>query len=375
MAVRTTTQFKSLYGTSGSLFPDNTTGAISEADIRAFGEDIADSFPNESDDAYTASFPQATASGTNTYAATPAPVITAYANNQKFIIKFTNASSGVSTLNLAAIGAKKIYINPTTQATTGHIVAGQISLLVYDAALDAAAGGFLMIGAPSTTSGTVTSITPTTNRITVDNTDPAVPVIDIDAAYDAAIVAIANAKVADAINDGTTTVAPSQNAVFDALALKAPLASPTFTGTPAAPTAAPGTNTTQVASTAFVQQELAGAVNSKGDALVTLRTEAASHTLDATDLASVNAGDQLIIMMNVAGANILTIPLNATQAFPVGTVIGIRQIGAGQTTIAITATGTLNAPLNALKLSVQNALAFIEKTATNTWYANGELSL
>lgn len=37
--------------------------------------------------------------------------------------------------------------------------------------------------------------------------------------------------VADAINDGTTTVAPSQNAVFDALALKAPLASPTFTGT------------------------------------------------------------------------------------------------------------------------------------------------
>lgn len=32
-----------------------------------------------------------------------------------------------------------------------------------------------------------------------------------------------NAKVADAINDGTTTIAPSQNAVFDALALKQPL--------------------------------------------------------------------------------------------------------------------------------------------------------
>lgn len=32
--------------------------------------------------------------------------------------------------------------------------------------------------------------------------------------------AYADAKVADAINDGTTTVAPSQNAVFDALALK-----------------------------------------------------------------------------------------------------------------------------------------------------------
>jgi len=32
----------------------------------------------------------------------------------------------------------------------------------------------------------------------------------------------------------------------------APLASPTFTGTPAAPTASPGTNTTQLATTAFV---------------------------------------------------------------------------------------------------------------------------
>jgi hypothetical protein len=40
-----------------------------------------------------------------------------------------------------------------------------------------------------------------------------------------------SAAVADAINDGTTTIAPSQNAVFDALALKASIASPTFTGT------------------------------------------------------------------------------------------------------------------------------------------------
>ena len=37
---------------------------------------------------------------------------------------------------------------------------------------------------------------------------------------------------------------------------KAPLASPTFTGTPAAPTAAANTNTTQIATTAYVQTEL-----------------------------------------------------------------------------------------------------------------------
>lgn len=40
------------------------------------------------------------------------------------------------------------------------------------------------------------------------------------------------------------------------IATKADLASPTLTGTPAAPTAATGTNTTQVSTTAFVQQEL-----------------------------------------------------------------------------------------------------------------------
>ena len=38
---------------------------------------------------------------------------------------------------------------------------------------------------------------------------------------------------------------------------KANLASPTFTGTPAAPTASQGTNTTQVATTAFVNAEIA----------------------------------------------------------------------------------------------------------------------
>lgn len=46
-----------------------------------------------------------------------------------------------------------------------------------------------------------------------------------------ATTAYADALVADAITDGVLGIAPSQNAVFDALALKAPLANPTFTGT------------------------------------------------------------------------------------------------------------------------------------------------
>lgn len=61
----------------------------------------------------------------------------------------------------------------------------------------------------------------------------------------------------------------------------APLASPTFTGTPAAPTAAPGTNTTQVSTTAFVQAALAALVASSPAALDTLNELASALGNDA----------------------------------------------------------------------------------------------
>ena len=48
------------------------------------------------------------------------------------------------------------------------------------------------------------------------------------------------------------------NDIATAIATKADLASPTFTGTPLAPTASPGTNTTQLATTAFVQAATSG---------------------------------------------------------------------------------------------------------------------
>lgn len=65
----------------------------------------------------------------------------------------------------------------------------------------------------------------------------------------------------DAVPTDASNNAVSSNGVFDALALKAPLASPTLTGTPAAPTATAGTNTTQIATTAFVTAGLSGKEN------------------------------------------------------------------------------------------------------------------
>ena len=55
----------------------------------------------------------------------------------------------------------------------------------------------------------------------------------------------------------------------DELALKAPLASPTFTGTPLTTTASAATNTTQIASTAYVRTEVTNLVDSAPAALDT----------------------------------------------------------------------------------------------------------
>lgn len=57
---------------------------------------------------------------------------------------------------------------------------------------------------------------------------------------------------------------------------KADLESPTFTGAPAAPTPSPGTNTTQLATTAFVAAAIAALVNSSPAALDTLQELAAA---------------------------------------------------------------------------------------------------
>ena len=62
---------------------------------------------------------------------------------------------------------------------------------------------------------------------------------------------------------------------------KANLASPTFTGTPAAPTAAAGTNTTQIATTQFVSNAVSNLVDTAPEALNTLNELAAALGDDA----------------------------------------------------------------------------------------------
>jgi hypothetical protein len=485
MAEQTKVDLEGTFNNSSTgLFKTNTTNDIGSNDLRTLVENMADSVPFNLDDRYTWGSPQVTASGTDTYAATLSPAITAYAIGQAFKIKFTNQSTGASTLNLNGLGAKKIFTNPTTQAGADDIVASQVYQFVYDTALDTAAGGFLMIGSGGgsssgtsipygTTSGTNTytiTATPTvtayadglflikigtssTNASTLNfdsigalkvyerpnkqitagdfetgmhylvqhdsaldgGTGGFIVVGDLNherltnrGGYDVSSnlfpstggsgpsgglrtgdfwlaantgtlgsTAVSNRDLIINIGgsspgqtEGNWAIISGVASVNTKLALKADLASPALTGTPTAPTAAAGTNTTQLATTEFVTEGLA----TKSDVLVSFRTLTGSHTLDATDLASVNAGDVLKIKMNVAGANNLTIPLNATQAFPVGTAIIIQQIGAGQTSIVATGGVTINSANGWVKIAYQYASVVITKTATDTWDLEGTLT-
>lgn len=104
----------------------------------------------------------------------------------------------------------------------------------------------------------------------------------------------------------------------------------------------------------------------------TILEKTADHSLVLSDAYK-------IIEMNLTStANTVTIPLNATQAFAIGSQITIIQTGTGATTVAVTAGVTLNCTpqvsSNAAKLRTQYSSCTLIKRATNTWIAIGDLS-
>jgi len=85
-----------------------------------------------------------------------------------------------------------------------------------------------------------------------------------------------------------------------------------------------------------------------------------------------------LVTMSVASANDFQIPTNANVAFPIGSVINVIQIGAGQTTIKAVTSGTTTisstgATATAPKLRAQFSAASCIKVATDTWYVVGDI--
>jgi hypothetical protein len=93
----------------------------------------------------------------------------------------------------------------------------------------------------------------------------------------------------------------------------------------------------------------------------------ASYTLVLSD-------KDKLIEMNSSSANNLTVPLNSSEAFPVGSQINILQTGTGQTTVAATSGVTINATPG-LKLRARWSSATLIKRAENVWVLAGDLVL
>jgi len=134
-------------------------------------------------------------------------------------IKFLYGNTAANpTLNVNETGAIPLVVtagSTSVAAASGTWAAGELLTIVYD-------------GANYVIEGAATASTTTNGRVRLDSTP----------------------------TSGSGNALTSGGA-YTALSTKAPLASPALTGTPTAPTAAAGTNTTQIATTAFVQNEIA----------------------------------------------------------------------------------------------------------------------
>lgn len=95
--------------------------------------------------------------------------------------------------------------------------------------------------------------------------------------------------------------------------------------------------------------------------------QTASYTLVLADASK-------IVETNVATANNLTIPLNSSVAFPIGTEIQVLQYGAGQTTIVATSGVTTRSKSGQLKIANQYTGVTLVKVGTDEWYVIGNLT-
>ena len=213
-------------------------------------------------------------------------------------------------------------------------------------------------------------------------------------------------------NDDTTNVhgiadtaaLATKTYVDTADALKASVASPAFTGTPTAPTAAAGTNNTQIATTAYADSAIAALVASSPAALNTLNElatalgndaafsttvtnalalKASKTELDAATLSAFNTQTTSytlalsdatnVVETNSSSPTGITVPPNSSVAFPIGTSVDVFQKGTGQTTI-VEGAGVTIYRTPGLKLRAQYSGGTLTKRDTNIWILSGDLS-
>ncbi|MDC8457812.1 DUF2793 domain-containing protein [Marinobacter sp. DS40M6] len=92
-----------------------------------------------------------------------------------------------------------------------------------------------------------------------------------------------------------------------------------------------------------------------------------SYTLVLTD-------DNTVVRCSNSSPFQLTVPLNSNVAFPAGTIIQVRQVGAGQVTLVPEAGVSILTP-ETLKTRKQGSTIAIMKVDDDTWDATGDLEV
>lgn len=110
-----------------------------------------------------------------------------------------------------------------------------------------------------------------------------------------------------------------------------------------------------------------------GSTLYAAKHPTITPKVDSYEINYASDDDGTIITMTNAGATNLTIPLNATDAFQVGTQITLICLGTGSTTIV--ATGGVTTVIGdgrTLVVTVKGIVTLV-KIGTDTWYIAGDL--
>jgi hypothetical protein len=110
-----------------------------------------------------------------------------------------------------------------------------------------------------------------------------------------------------------------------------------------------------------------GAAGADGQTTVTANAQTSNYTLVLGD-----AGKSIDVTN--ASARTVTVPLNASVAFPVGTVVEVARLGAGSVTIVATGGVTIDSRGSLLAVGNQYGAASLRKLATDTWLLVGDLA-
>jgi hypothetical protein len=107
--------------------------------------------------------------------------------------------------------------------------------------------------------------------------------------------------------------------------------------------------------------------------LVGLATLVPATTQAGTTYTLALADAGTVVEFTAATAVALTVPTNATIAFPIGSIVGILQYGAGQVTVS-GAGVTFRSSGSKVKTTAQYSSVWLRKRATNEWVLSGDLT-